>query len=178
MELEIQFRSDVPIGELLERKPNVQANGLPPGLTGAEISCFHNSRTAPRSDHEPMALRVQLHRPFRQQKCEPPCVFVVARHFHGCLGPLELQGALASMQRSVERSRLFVLRSGGCRAGFFQQMQVMLGRMQIRKAGGAEEYDRVLNALTAETGQRLRVLGQNAQRASLRTVQKCRIFIS
>ena len=45
-------------------------------------------------------------------------------------------------------------------------------------AGGAEEDDRVLNLLAAETRKRFAVLGQQAQNPAVRTVEKWFVLIS
>ncbi len=120
MKLEVEFRRDVPIWELLEGQTDIQADGLATGLTGAKIRRLHDPRAPAGGDDEPMPLGLKLHRPLRQQEREPTRIFIVASHLDGSLCPLELQRVLASVQRSIERGRLLVFGSRRRRAGLFE----------------------------------------------------------
>ena len=62
-------------------------------------------------------------------------------------------------------------------AGIFEQLELVTGFIEGVKASGAEEDDGVADALAAESGERLRIFGQDANDASVGAVEEGRIFV-
>src|SRR5512146_2607766 len=56
VELKIQFRRDIGIGDLLERQADIQTDGFPAGFTRPEIGGLHDPRAAAGCDDEAPAL--------------------------------------------------------------------------------------------------------------------------
>ena len=79
MKLERQLRRDVGIGALLERKADVQTDGLRIRLRSAAIGRFHDSRTAARANNETVQRIIQIVRPLSQTAGEIARVVIIAR---------------------------------------------------------------------------------------------------
>ena len=104
-------------------------------------------------------------RPFGQQAGQLARVFVVASHVDGGLGAFHDALSLACCAAEA----------GAVVAEFGQTVR---GVVVAVNAGGAEEYDRVLDLFAPEARERLAVLGQQAQNSAVRTVEKWLVLIS
>ncbi|HEY8997674.1 MAG TPA: hypothetical protein VIM60_07230, partial [Edaphobacter sp.] len=62
-------------------------------------------------------------------------------------------------------------------AGIGQQLEVRGSNIESAETGGAEEDDRILDALAAEARERLLVLGHDAQNAGIGGVEEVRVLI-
>ena len=82
VELEVKRRCNVGVRILLEREPDVQANGLRTGLSGAAVCGLHDAGPAPGSNNESPPPRGNGRGPLAEQECHAPGVFVIARHVH------------------------------------------------------------------------------------------------
>ena len=117
-------------------------------------------------------------RPLGEHGGEFAGVFVVARHLHGRLGAAALQivrAAIVAALRLLPAARAAARLVG---VGTREQLELAVGDIERAEAGGAEEDDGVADALAAEAGQRLGVLGHDADQAAIRTVQEGGVLVS
>src|SRR5262249_18913817 len=103
-----------------------------------------------------------------------PRFFIVAGHFHA--GMRALQRRLEGIR--VLAAGLLAGRGRFRRAVFFQDRKRLVRVRQAGKAGGTEEDHGVLDLFPAKTRERLGVLRQDADDASVRTAEKVRVEVS
>jgi hypothetical protein len=177
MELEVERGGDVRVGMLLEGQADVEAHGFAAGLVCASVGGFHDAGATAAGDDEAMTARGYLFGPGGEHMGELAGVFVVASHFDGGLGALELQlrGLTGGDLRGL--GGLLVAGRGLHGAGVFQEFQFMAGFFATVKARRAEEDDGVLNLLAAEAGERLHVLGDDADEAAIGAVEEGGVLI-
>src|ERR1700687_1698724 len=77
VELEVELRSDVGIGDLLKGQGDVEADGFAASLPGAPIGGFHDSGTASGGDDEAMALAWQSAGPIGEHVGESASILIV-----------------------------------------------------------------------------------------------------
>src|SRR5882724_1379880 len=162
VELEVERRRDVGVGILLEGQIDVKSDRLTAGFLGAEIRALHNARTSAGGHDETVALGWDLNGPLGEHVGKAAGVFVVASHVYTSLGTLHVSGLLC-----------------GCRLGTIALhfSQPLAGVLQVLEASGAEEDDRILDLLAAEAGERLDVLGENAQNPPVGTLQELLVLV-
>ena len=132
----------------------------------------------PPEDDEAMAAAGKVLRPLGQAAGEGAGVFVEAGHLDGRLGALALELGGAGVGLGVAGAG--GLLGCGCGldgAGVIKQFKLLAGDVDVAEAGGAEEDDGVLDALAAETGHGLVVLGGNAEGAAFGGVEEVGVFV-
>jgi hypothetical protein len=112
---------------------------------------------------EAAAASGDLNRPFGEQVGEAARVFVVTGHVDGGEGALEI---------------FFLLGCGELFAIFFRRGQILLSGVAALEAGGAEEYDRVLDLFAAEAGERFLIFGEDAENASVGAAEERFVLVS
>jgi hypothetical protein len=162
VELEVERGRDVRIGILLEREIDVEADGFASGFVGAEVGGFHDAGTTAGGNDEAAAAGGNLNGPFCKKKSEAARVLVVTSHVDGCEGLLQV---------------LFLLRGGSFGVVLFHGGQVLPGGGSSLEAGRAEEYDGVLDLLAAKAGERLLILGEDAENASVWTAEEWFVLV-
>src|SRR5208337_3236938 len=90
MELEVELRSDVRVGHLLEGQGDVEADGFASRFACATVGGFHNPGTSAGGNHETMALAREGASPTGEDVCEASGILVVVGHVHGTLGAMRL----------------------------------------------------------------------------------------
>ncbi len=123
----------------------------------AEVGGFHDAGTTAGSDDEAAAASGNLDGPLGKQVGEAAGIFVVTGHVDGGKGALQI---------------LFMLRGWSFGVVFFGGGQILLGCVASLKAGGAEKDDRILDLFAAKAGERLLIFGQDAENASVGTVEE------
>ena len=112
--------------------------------------------------------------PLGEQLREAARVLVVAGHLDGGHGALALQVRGRAGGDLRRAGRLLVAGRGLAGAGVIQQFERVIGLLAAAKARRAEEDHRVLNLFVAEARQRLKILGDDADQASVGAVQEMR----
>ena len=158
----MQPLGDVRVRALLERQPDVQADGLAAGLARAAVRGFHDSRAAARRDNEAVILRRQRAAPRRQQARQLARFLVVAR-------PLERLARLRQLG-------LIVL-VGAVYAASPERAQRPLGALAAVDAGRSEEHDRVLNLLIREAAERFEIFRQDANRPRIGALEELPVLV-
>ena len=157
VEFEVERRSDVGVGILLEGQIDVETDALASGFVGAEVGGFHDAGSAAGSDDETVPAGGDLDGPFGEQVSEAARVLVVAGHVDGGAGALEAA---------------FDFLSGDFCFVFFDSGEIVLSGIAPLKARGAEEDDCVLNLFAAKTGERFLIFGEDAEDAAVGAAEK------
>ncbi len=152
---------------------DVEAYRFATGFPGAAVGCFHDAGAASGGDDEAVAGAGKILRPLGHEAGEGARVLVVARHLDGGFGALVAEGG--GFLRVA--GGLFGLGCGGYGAGVVEELELVAGDVEGAEAGGAEEDDRVLDALAAEAGHGLVVLGEDAEDAAVGGVDEVRVFV-
>src|SRR5580704_1670139 len=157
VELEVERGSDVGVGILFERQTDVEADGLASSFVSAEVGGFHDAGTTAGGDDEAAAAGGNLNGPLGEQVGQVAGVFIVAGHVDGGAGALQI-----ALQ----------LRGGRFRNVFFHDGEILPGGIGSLEAGRAEKDDRVLDLLAAKARQGFLIFGQDAENASVGTVEE------
>ena len=137
---------DVRIRALLERQPDIQADGLAAALPRAAIRRLHDAGAAAGRDDKAVILGLQAQGPRREQPGQLARVLVIARPFEGAADLVQL---------------LDVLLVGVAHAACAQRPQRQLRALAAGDARRSEEHDGILDLLLPETPERLEVLRKN-----------------
>jgi len=163
VELEGQARVKVAVVELFVRQADGEAHGLAARFPCAAIGGLHEPRSAARANDVLVAgIGHVLVVPGEQIREAAAVHIILGQSLSG-------RHALPDAHRLLRPDRLELL---------LPLPHVQFEGLGRTRASRTEEYDGTANLVDPEPGLRFEVLGQNAQRAGLRAVQKLAIIVS
>ncbi len=172
VEVEVEGRGDVGVGELLEGELDVEADGFAAGLVSAAVGGLHDAGATAGGDDETVAAAGEGAGPLGGEAGEGAGVLVVTGHLDGGFG-----AAVAELGGFAVAGGLLGFGCGLGGAGVVEELELLAGDVEGAEAGGAEEDDGVLDALATETGHGLVVLGEDAEGAGVGRVEKVGVLV-
>ena len=158
VELEDQLAADVRVLRLLEGQRNVEADVDALGLGGPAVGRLHDPGATAATDHEAAVRALQPLRPLGQAASQFAGRLVVCRHAQIVFGAHQLRPrGIATLCHNLGQSFLGLVAGQGARR--------------------AEENNGIFDFVVFEAGVRLDVLGEDAQRPSVRAVQKVEVLV-